>query len=128
MSVSAGNPLQIVTCQSTEAVSKYRIVGLETPTALIRKAGLVADTVLPFGVSLEAASASGKDYSVAVEGEVLVEHGGGTDIAGGDFLMTDGSGKAIAATTGKWAIGFALEPATADGDLIRMQIFRYKLP
>jgi hypothetical protein len=42
----------------------------------------------------------------------------GAAITAGDPITTNGSGRAVAASSGQWVMGKALESAAADGDVI----------
>lgn len=55
------------------------------------------------------------------ENEVLVQCGGTVAYGAPIMAAADGSGKAITATTGKWAVGFARE-AGVDGGFIRATV------
>lgn len=46
----------------------------------------------------------------------------GAAVAAGAELMSDATGKAITATTGKFILAFALEPATAANQVIQVQV------
>lgn len=63
---------------------------------------------------------SGQAASVIVGGESKVVAGG--SITANTLLTTNGSGRAAAATSGDFILGMALEAASADGEVIRVQM------
>lgn len=71
-----------------------------------------------FGVLQDTPNAAGKAARVAVYGETMVV--AGASYAAGAPLSHNATGRAIAATSGLCVIGYAIEAAAADGDLVRM--------
>lgn len=71
-----------------------------------------------FGVA-QTAGAIGDSVSCVAAGTAIVEAGGA--IAVGGKVATDANGKVVAHSTGI-AVGFAIEAASADGDLIEVHL------
>lgn len=72
-------------------------------------------TVAPFGIAAETLVA-GKTGRVQISG-VGVGIAGGT-VHVGDAVMSDSTGELLDATTGKYAIGFAMSEAADENDLL----------
>lgn len=62
------------------------------------------------------------DLTVAIKDIVLWKAGGA--INKGAEVATNASGKAIAASSGNFIVGIALDAATVDGNVIRVQIVK----
>lgn len=75
---------------------------------------------VPIGVLTDYYRAEqGQSVTVAIGGTVRVKAGGAITV--GSFVSTDSNGKAVAKTEdGDVARGIALEPASADGDIIEV--------
>lgn len=58
--------------------------------------------------------------SIANFGKGKVVAGGG--ITAGQFCAANGSGRAVAATSGQWSFGRCLETCTADGEIITVML------
>lgn len=69
------------------------------------------------GVLMNKPAAAGRHASVATRGPGKVRAGAAINTVQ-VFLTTNGSGRAIAASSGEIVIGMARETATADGDII----------
>jgi hypothetical protein len=69
------------------------------------------------GVLQNTPKAAGREATIAVNGETKVM--AGAAITAGLPISHNSSGRAIAATSGLAVLGFALEAAGADGDIIR---------
>lgn len=69
------------------------------------------------GVLQDTPKAAGREARVAINGESKVK--AGAAITAGVPISHNSSGRAIAATSGLALLGFALEAAGADGDVIR---------
>lgn len=69
------------------------------------------------GVLQDTPSAAGRACRVGIDGETMVVAGAAITV--GVPLSHNSSGRAIAATSGLCIIGYALEAAAADGDLVR---------
>ena len=86
------------------------------------------DTTVAFGFmnySLKNSSiASGKIGELSMDGNVMYMIAGAAISAYADVMYVAATGKVITAagTTTKWIDGFAIDKATADGDLIRVSI------
>ena len=70
----------------------------------------------------EAAVAAGDDVTVQVKNIGLWTAGAAVDA--GALLMSDANGKAVTATAGKFVLAQALEAASADGQIIHVQIIK----
>ena len=68
----------------------------------------------------------GEDVDIQIKDIGLVK--AGAAFKKGAELAADASGKAIEATAGQFVIGTALRAATADGDLVSIQICPYYKP
>lgn len=92
--------------------SQYLFVDLgSTGIAVVSVSGAKA-----VGVLQDKPAALGRAGCVQYDGVTKVKAGAAVSV--GDDIMSDGSGKAITATTGKVSQGTALEAATAANDLI----------
>ena len=115
------------TAVAAETIAINRFVNLAGTTANQALKCSIADTTeTVFGVSDNGGS-SGDVISIITTGyEAMLEvDGSGTAIAAGDFLKPDGgsAGKGIKAASDKDAYGaMALEPSSADGDIIRVLV------
>lgn len=96
------NQFQVVRVVSNNAVN------VASQNSVMRALGVLQDTP----------SAAGRACRVAIDGESMVM--AGAAIAAGVPISHNASGRAITATSGLCIIGYALEAAAADGDLIRM--------
>jgi hypothetical protein len=83
-------------------------VNVASQNSVMRAVGVLQDTP----------NAVGRAARVAVDGESLVV--AGASYGAGAALSHNSSGRAIAATSGLCVIGYSLEAAGADGDLVRM--------
>lgn len=115
------------TAVAAESITINRFVDLAGTTAnQLLKCSIADTTDKPFGVADNGGS-SGDLISIITTGyEAMLEvDGSGTAIAAGDYLKPDASstGKGIKAGTDKDAYGaIALEPSSADGDIIRVLV------
>lgn len=88
----------------SDGVDQVNIASLDTHSSMI-------------GVLLNKPAASGRGASVAQSGKGKVVAGAAVSSTG-LFLTCNGSGRAIAATSGDMCFGRNLETAAADGDVI----------
>lgn len=112
---------------ATEVIPAYRFVNQTSTTAAQASNCLLADSGdLPVGITQNGAAAIGDACDILGPGEIaLLEVDGGTAIAAGDFLMphTDSTGKGLKSTTDKDKYGaIAIDPSSADGDVIRVWV------
>lgn len=98
----SGVQYHIVRVVSTNAVN------VASQNSVMRAVGVLQDTP----------NAAGRAARVAVDGETKVV--AGASFAAGVPLSHNSSGRAIAATSGLCVVGYSLEVAAADGDLVRM--------
>lgn len=105
----------------TEAVELYRGV---TQTDVQECALPTNGTTLPLGVTQEAATADnvaeGRVINVRMDGTTFLEAAAAITL--GANVAFDAAGKGVAAVTGDYVAGIARSAATADGDLIVLQI------
>lgn len=83
-------------------------VNVASQNSVMRAVGVLQDTP----------NAATRAARVAIDGETLVV--AGASYAAGVPLSHNSSGRAIAATSGLCIVGYSLEAAGADGDLVRM--------
>lgn len=83
-------------------------VNVASQNSVMRAVGVLQDTP----------NAAAKACRIAINGETLVV--AGASYAAGVPLSHNSSGRAIAATSGLCIVGYSLEAAGADGDLVRM--------
>lgn len=110
---------------STAAIGAALIVKLDTTSPAENLRGTVAGAgEAAIGISTNEATASGEAVNVAVLGSQVrvTAMGNSVNIAVGDPLKADASGKAVKASTGENIIAIALDPATADNLLIRCAV------
>ena len=131
MSVSSGiNILNIPFKITDAAIAAYALVmGDTTYTTNSERVGTVAtgETDKPLGVTLEATTAANQTIPVQVAGVARLKcDGNAAAIDIGDSICAGASGVGHKSTTpdatAQWAIGFALEPSAADGDIIDVLI------
>lgn len=94
---------------------QYHFVGL-TGARTVNVASL-ATTSIGAGVLVNRPN-SGQHASVQYTGEVYIT--GGASYAANALLTTNGSGRAVAAASGDWCYGRAIEAAGADGNIVKM--------
>ena len=103
------------------AIAAYTLVKYSAAETVVAAA---ASTDAIIGVSHDIAAASGERVDVAHDGIVFVV--AGAAVAQGALLTADASGRAItaapAAGSNARIIGFAIEAATAAGDVIRVML------
>ena len=122
----AGPAMSFVASAALTAKQFYII---ETPIAAASKGNLPTATIcnnagdVPWGV-LQDKPASGAVGTVWRDGvSKVVSDGSGSAIAIGDFVGTDGSGKAVKKSSdADYIIGKALEASSADGTVIKVQL------
>ena len=135
MSVSSGVPIaggDITVKISDASISKFRIVYGDTTdttnTDLVCLAA-TAETTKPLGVTLEATTAADADCAIRTNGIALVEVNGTSAIDIGDSICSTAAGVGVIASTAdaaeQWAIGIALAPSAASGDIIPVLIDRH---
>jgi hypothetical protein len=129
MSVSNGNiSADIGVRISDSSISKYRIVTgdtTDTTVALCVMKANTGETTQSLGVTQTATTAADENATVRVYGISLVEMGSDTvDI--NSSVTAEAGGKGAVSTTPdaaqQWAIGFALAPSAADGNIIPVLI------
>lgn len=134
MSISSGNPVLDVTANvSDSSISRYRIVqgdGTNTTTSLMVVKAATAETTKPLGITVEATTAANSQCGVRVYGVALLEvDGSGTALDIGDSVCATTGGVGVISTTPdaaqQWAIGYALAPSAASGDIIPVLIDRH---
>jgi hypothetical protein len=113
---------------AAEALTRYRFVDLAGTTAKEATKASIADSGdNPIGIVGDTVT-TGRPVAVFTSGVGRLEvDGSGAAIAAGDYLKPDGgnAGKGIkAATDGNFYGARALEPSTADGDVIRVLIIQ----
>jgi hypothetical protein len=89
------------------------------------KGSFIASTssTVPFGITVAETDnpvAVGDDVTAQIK-DISAWKAGGT-FAAGDALACDDTGCAIKAAAGKYVLGYALEEATAAGQVVRVQI------
>lgn len=117
-----------VSATANEALTAFTFADLAGTTAAENQLASIADTGdAPFGIVSET-TASGRDVAIFYSGRGRLKvDGSGTAIAAGDYLKPSGDsdGIGIKAATDEDAWGaIALDPSTADGDIIRVTIAR----
>lgn len=63
---------------------------------------------------------TGQAATVGVEGEVSMVAGGA--ITAGGLVAVNGSGRGVAANSGDWTIGQAVETVVNDGEMVRLML------
>jgi len=115
------NLILVKNCTAGAAINAYRIVKLSAADTVVLAA---AATDLLVGVNTDVAPALGERCDVALMGIAFVE--AGAAIALGAFVTADAVGRGVTAAPGAGVnnrvIGFALEAATAAGDVIRVAL------
>ena len=135
MSVSSGNQSGDITVKISDAsISAYRIVyGDTTDTTNTDMVMLAAtgETTKPLGVTLEATTAADQNCAVRVSGIAKIEVNGTSAIDIGDSICASTAGVGVISSTAdnvaQWAIGFALAPSAASGDVIEVLIDRHMI-
>lgn len=113
MAISQENVCGSLEAGSDLSASQYHFVSV----AADGQVDATGDGAMADGVLLNDPAAAGRPATVCVSGFVKVK--AGAAITRGDYIASDASGKAVAATTtGDVILGTALEAATADGDII----------
>lgn len=110
--------LQTFGMKAAAALEPYHIVRM-TAARTVNVGSLATQTDL-VGV-VQGRPSSGEMVAVADFGESKVV--AGAAITAGALLTTNGSGRAVAATSGQMAIGRALQAAGADGEIITARIW-----
>ena len=111
---------------SSGGIPQYRVVTPDTGTGITGDVIVAtSNTVLPLGIAQDGpATGPGQSVRVRTLGESKVQAGGAINV--GDLVMVTTGGKVIAATaagaTSFFIIGKASSPATADGDVITVQL------
>jgi hypothetical protein len=134
MSVSSGNGLLDKAMKVSDAsIARYKLVkGDQTNTTnaepVVTVAG--AETERLIGITQEATTAANQFAAIRLAGiSKLQVDGNAAAIDIGDSICAGTAGVGHKSTTAdaaeQWAIGYALEPSTADGDVITVLIDRH---
>jgi len=109
---------------ATAAIVANRFVKQGTTAAETYKFTAAAAGEYPFGVSVDDADAAADPVAIEGAGKIgmLEVNGADSNIAAGDYLKPTTAGVGIKAASGDVAGAIAMEPATADGDIIRVAI------
>lgn len=117
---------------SDASISKYRIVTGDTTntTIAVPVFKAAADSTVPaLGVTYEATTAANQTCGIVVMGIAYVEVDGTTPIDINDSIIATTGGKGVkagaASATTQFAVGHALAPSAADGDIIPVLIDRH---
>lgn len=108
--MSTQHILLTMTVLATADIAKHRYVGFDGKAAVAGKKAL--------GIT-EIEAVKDEAASINTHGALLVQAGG--VIAAGDEVEVGTDGKAIKKAAGI-GCGFAIDPAAADGDLIRVRV------
>jgi hypothetical protein len=131
MSASNEYPvLQIGAVVSDSSISKFRIVQgdtTNTTNTTMVVAAATGETTLPVGVTYEATAAANRRCGITMGGIANVEvNGSGTAIDIGTRIVATSGGVGVANSTpdatDQYAIGIALAPSSASGDIIPVLI------
>lgn len=109
------------TFEAGAAVLAKRLVKFDGSGDIVQAAA-AADLVI--GISDRGAAAAADRIDVIMAGQPEVE--AGAAFAAGAPITADANGKAVAAGAGEIAIGFAVEAALADGDIVTIHLCRHK--
>ncbi|WP_418646554.1 hypothetical protein ACNQFN_11500 [Thauera butanivorans] len=103
------------------AVARYRLAKFAAEAGKVLASTAPTDETV--GVTTDIAAVEGERVDLVHHGEALVTAGGA--IGQGKFFVAGAGGKAVQGEPGAGvrAIGMALEPASADGDIFRAFIF-----
>lgn len=124
---SIANPLNISTMPflAGGAITINRLVKFDTTAGRVVQGAANTDVIcgVAEGVQVSPTSSTAGTDSVAVRfhGVALVEAGAATSLS--DPIMSDTSGRAITATSGKPICGIGLAAATGAGSLIPVLLF-----
>ena len=105
------------------AVTKRRLVKFDGSGNVVQ-ASAAADLLIGVSDSAGDVAASGDRIDVLMGSQPEVE--AGAAIAAGAPITSNANGKAVTAGVGEIAIGFAVEGADADGDIITIHYARHK--
>lgn len=131
MSLSTGRSVLDVTGKISDAsISAARIVQGDTTNTTNTDAvfaAATAETTKPLGVTLEPTTAANQDCLIRMLGIAEVEvDGSGTAIDIGTSICATTGGVGVSSSTPdaaqQWAIGYALAPSAASGDIINVLI------
>jgi len=131
MSVSVGYPgIDITVTISDSSISAYRILQgdtTDTTNVLVVMKAATAETTKPLAVTQEATTAADAQCVVRISGVAEVEvNGSGTAIDIGTSICASTGGVGVSSSTPdnaqQWAIGYALEPSAASGDVIKVLV------
>lgn len=100
-------------------IPRHRLLTFDTAQDAVKLA--TAGTDEPAGITSDEAIEAGITRSYQKGGKAIAE--AGAAIAVHAWVMPDGNGKAITATSGKFAWGRAMIAAGADGDLVEIEMF-----
>lgn len=103
-------PLLAITMVASGAILPYRICAATATDDELKQGASSAEKL--FGVSGQIGAEAGEPIDVHVAGIVPVTYGG--NVAAGDLLTTDATGRAVVATDGARVIGLAAENGDAD--------------
>jgi hypothetical protein len=136
MSTSEGKPTQFLSCVISDASSSaYRLVNGDTTdtTNTLISCAVATDATAPIiGVTTRATTAADEHTVIVTDGIAMVDVDGNSNaIDIGDFIIPTTGGQGIiaaaAGATAQYAIGIALAPSAADGDVIPVLISRTRI-
>ena len=136
MSMSEGLGNVGITCEVSDASAAEHliVVGNTSNTTINKKvvAKATGSTVVPLGVTCEATTAANQNATIQVAGVAMVTvDGSGTAIDINDSIIPDSSARGVkaaaAGATEQIALGYALAPSSAAGDVIPVLIDRHHL-
>lgn len=111
----ANDVLQGMTAAIDLRAQQYHFVGLSAARTV--NISSLATSSVGAGVLVNRPN-SGQNASVHYTGEVYIT--GGASYSANALLTTNGSGRAVAAASGDWCYGRAIEAAGANGDVVKM--------
>lgn len=111
------NIMQSVPAGSDLSAKQYYLVTINSSGEL----ALTGDAGYASGVLQNEPAAQGRAGAIVTQGETRVIAGGAFNA--GELLGSNSAGKAVNAATNDAVIGQALEAATADGDIVRIDFF-----
>lgn len=111
------NIMQSVPAGSDLSTKQYFLVTINSSGEL----ALTGDGAYASGVLQDKPAAQGRAGAIVTQGETRVSAGGAFNA--GELLASDANGQAVNAATNDAVIGQALEAATAQNDIVRIDFF-----
>lgn len=104
------------------SAAQYHIVRISDGDKQVNIGSLATHSSM-LGVLQNKPAAAGRNATVCVDGPSKVVAGAAISSAG-VFFTTNGSGRAVAATSGDMACGRIIETAAANGDVINVLVYK----